>query len=93
MEDDLAFPELEEVIREHDHGHEPLTHFRLHERAPWLILAPTGSAASISRLRNEWCAPRLVKVRHGLMTANLRSPTFTDDEGKKHLRVSAQWAF
>jgi hypothetical protein len=53
MEDDLAFLELEEAIREHDHGHEPLTHFRLHERALWLILAPTGSAASLSRLLNE----------------------------------------
>jgi hypothetical protein len=30
----------------------------------------------------QQCAPVLVKVRHGLMTANLRSPTSSDDEGK-----------
>ena len=53
MEDDLAFLELEEVIREHNHRHEPLTHFRLHDRALLLILVLGGSAASISRLLNE----------------------------------------
>jgi hypothetical protein len=30
----------------------------------------------------EQCAPVLVKMRPGLMTTNLRSPTLTDDEGK-----------
>jgi hypothetical protein len=30
----------------------------------------------------EQCSPVPIKVRHWLTTANLRSPTSTDDEGK-----------
>ena len=43
---------------------------------------PISKTRSGSRAGGEQCALVLVKVRHGLMTANLRSPTSTDDEGK-----------
>jgi hypothetical protein len=39
-------------------------------------------SGSTQRAGGEQCAPILVKVRHGLMTADRRSPTLTDDEGK-----------
>jgi hypothetical protein len=44
-------------------------------------ISKTGSGSS-QRADGEQCAPVLAKVRHGLTTANLRSPTSTDDEGK-----------
>ena len=46
---------------------------------------PTGETRSGSSQGavGEQCAPGLVEVRHGLMTANLLMPTLTDDEVRK----------
>ena len=49
-------------------------------RAPYPI-SKTRSGSS-QRASGEQCAPALVEVRPRLMTADLRSPTLTDDEGK-----------
>jgi hypothetical protein len=46
------------------------------------VTPPALSQENSVALATAQRAPVLAKVRHGLTTANLRSPTSTDDEGK-----------
>jgi hypothetical protein len=55
---------------------------RHRHHAAWLYLVPFSSTLE-QRVGGEQCAPVRVKVRHRLMTVNLRSPTLIDDENKQ----------